>query len=724
MIGRMAGLLMVLVCGAAAAHPGRPVAIAPVPDGPLPPPPAKQIVVTVDARTADALNHFSPLAAIGAGVDGVPLHAVPEIYTQSNVSQMLQSGLGAISYRLYTELSVQDWHWNPAGSFSEGGKQGYWTSSTALGKPTVNTFGYRLPSRGFTHDQGNDDDYSRLDDGDPTTYWKSQPYLTQGFTGDPDSTHPQWVLLDLGSKQTVNAAQIAWAAPYAVQYEVQYWTGDDPIYDPANGTWKNFPQGAVSNGTGGTVTLPLGDTGKPVRYVRVWMTQSSATCDTHDPTDPRNCVGYAVGEMGLGTLANGVFTDLVIHAPNQKQTVTYASSVDPWHSATNRVHDQEQPGLDTVFASGVTRGLPATVPVPMLYSTPANAAAEIAYLEARGDNIGRVELGEEPDGEYVLPEDDAALYVQFAVALHAVDPKLQLGGPVFQSNLHDVKTWPDANGETSWTRRFLAYLASHGHLADLSFFSFEHYPFAACGNRKTQHDLLREPGLVSNIVKIWRDDGLPAGLPMFITETNYSQNETDAAQEPAGAIWLADLAGSLLSSGANGFFFYEYEPIPLSPAYPCSGWGTYGVLQGNAHYTAQAPLAQFFAAQLLTSSWAQAVDALHTLYPATIAGGNGWIGAYPLLRPDGTYAVLLVNRDLTHAHNVQIGFTTDSGTEYFAGQIQQSIFGAAQYGWVQEKRHSHPNPDGPIAVSQTTGGAGTVYALPAASIAVLNGGIR
>ena len=38
---------------------------------------------------------------------------------------------------------------------------------------------------------------------------------------------------------------------------------------------------------------------------------------------------------------------------------------------------------------------------------------------------------------------------------------------------------------------------------------------------------------MSNIVSVWRGDDLPADLPMFITETNYSQNETDAAQETA-----------------------------------------------------------------------------------------------------------------------------------------------------------------------------------------------
>jgi hypothetical protein len=53
-----------------------------------------------------------------------------------------------------------------------------------------------------------------------------------------------------------------------------------------------------------------------------------------------------------------------------------------------------------VGESGITRGLPAMIPIAMLYSTPEDAAAEIAYIEARGYPISYVEMGEEADGHY------------------------------------------------------------------------------------------------------------------------------------------------------------------------------------------------------------------------------------------------------------------------------------------------------------------------------------
>jgi hypothetical protein len=49
-----------------------------------------------------------------------------------------------------------------------------------------------LPHQGVTRDDGID---SRLTDGDPNSFWKSNPYLTQAYTGESDALHPQWVFL-------------------------------------------------------------------------------------------------------------------------------------------------------------------------------------------------------------------------------------------------------------------------------------------------------------------------------------------------------------------------------------------------------------------------------------------------------------------------------------------------------------------------------------------------
>ncbi|HXW77346.1 MAG TPA: discoidin domain-containing protein, partial [Candidatus Eremiobacteraceae bacterium] len=268
----------------------------------------------VDITPGHQLNAFDPIRSLGAGVDSQNAGAVKHIYTPTNVAAMLSAGWGPVTYRLYTELSVQDWHWNPYGTWSRPDGRGYWIGATSSPTFVRDTYGYRLPHRGFTYDQGNNDDYSRLDDGNPNTYWKSDPYLTQRYTGESDSLHPQWIVVDLGAAKPVDAIRIAWASPFARRYAVQYWTGDDAIYDPAHGLWITYAGGSVSTGDGGTVTLRLRERPAAVEYIRILMDESSNTCDSHGPSDVRDCVGYAVQELYIGTVdERGGFHDLMHH---------------------------------------------------------------------------------------------------------------------------------------------------------------------------------------------------------------------------------------------------------------------------------------------------------------------------------------------------------------------------------------------------------------------------
>jgi hypothetical protein len=696
--------------------------------------------VTVDITPGHFTNSYSPMKALGAGVDAQNAGAVANIYVPATVKRMLAGGWGPVSYRLYTELSVQHWHWNPVGSWSDSSGHGYWTGSTTSTGQILDSYGYRLPHRGFTHDQGNDDDYSRLADGDLTTYWKSNPYLTHLFTGEADALHPQWVVADLGSSQPIDAVRIFWVEPHAAAYEVQYWTGTDAINDPAHGQWVTFPSGSVTGGKGGTVTLKLSGSPIPVEFLRILMTASSDTCDSHGSADRRNCVGYAIAELGIGTLNGNNFNDLVVHAScvpgpdgcgtNNTQTVTYASSVDPWHAPANRVTDEEQAGLDRVFTSGLTRGLPTMIAVGMLYGTPDDAAAEIRYLEAHGYPISYVEMGEEPDGQYILPEDYGALYLQWARALHTVEPDLKLGGPVFQGAKSDVQVWPDSTGNTSWLNRFLLYLESHGESSLLSFMSFEHYPFDPCDPSIWQ-DLLDEPAVVRKILQAWAADGLPANLPKFITEYQFSADTASVFQDITGALWLADFNGSFLTAGGSGMFLYQYEPEPLvSTSANCTSYGAYGMFSADANNHIRANTSEFFAAQMITQQWSQPVDALHLVYPATSAVTNGsgklLMTAYAVQRPDGKWALMLVNKDQFHSHDITVTFHDSAARRdhYFKGQVTMVTFGSTQYKWHPNGPNGYPLPDGPALTTLKPGGSGTVYTIPAASVTVLRGTVQ
>ncbi len=697
---------------------------------------------TVEVDTAHATNHFVPKETLGAGVDRIPVDAIDKDILQPTLGQTLASGWQPVTFRQNTELAVEAWHWNPQGTWSDNGK-GYFTGSSTPTDMIRYSYGYGLPRRGFTRNDGTDNaGFSRMTDGDPSTFWKSNPYLTQHFTGENDALHPQWVVLDLAQMQAVNSIRVTWGDPYAKHYAVQYWTGgDDPIHAPTRGVWQTFSGGDVINGKGGTETIRLSAMVVPVRFVRLWMTESSNTCDADGPSDPRNCVGYAIREIYLGTTTeDGAFHDILRHTPDAEQTSTWCSSVDPWHQASDLGSTtQAHMGFDLFFTSGVTRGLPAMIPVAMLYETPENSAAEIAYVEKRGYPISYVEMGEEADGQYMLPEDYAALYLQWATALHKVDPKLKLGGPSFQGVNRDIEVWPDAKGKVSWLGRFVDYLKQHGRMNDLAFFSFEHYPYDPC--RTPWGMLYDEPDLVSHIMHVWHDDGIPADMPIFITEGNLSSASSETYQDIFAGIWLADYVGSFLNAGGNGLYFFHYLPLQMEPGCNASP-GTFGMFTVNANYEIQQPLAQYFVAQLLNTEWVQPSGGEHHVYAAksdlSDGAGHDLITAYALKRPDGQWSLLLVNRDQQTSHKVRVAFEGQS-TGGFAGPVEILTFGSAQYQWhpaaarfmahaekagertIVATTKGWADPDGPIARSKQNAGRDTLYELPAASVTVIRG---
>ncbi|MGA8151905.1 MAG: discoidin domain-containing protein [Terriglobales bacterium] len=691
--------------------------------------------VQVDATPSHVLNTFSPLYALGSTVDRVPSNATDMFFRPDQIKQVLSAGWGVISYRQNTDLFVQTWHWNPKGKWSDPAGKGYFVGDADPTSEMIrHSYGYSLPHRGFTRNNGTEfDGFSRLDDGDLNTYWKSNPYLTSAYTGEDDSLHPQWVVISLEQMRTLNAIRIAWSEPYARVYEVQYWVGaGDAMDEQDKGEWRTFTNGNVTEGKGGAATLVLGASPVNTKYVRILMTQSSNTCDTHGSSDRRNCVGYAIRELYLGMAdEKGDVKDLLHHSPDQKQTLTLCSSVDPWHEPSNlyvapdRMESGDQPGFDLFFTSGITRGLPAIIPIAMLYSTPEDAAAQMAYIRKRGYPVSYIEMGEEPDGQYMLPEDYATLYLQFAKALHGVDPTFKLGGPVFEGVTEDIEAWPDSHGRTSWLGRFLDYLKAHDRLQDLSFMSFEHYPYDGC--ETPWKNLYQEPELITHIMQVWRDDGLPPGIPLLDTETNDHGGE--AAVDIFGALWLADSFGGFLAAGGQSTHYYH--DLSYSPPHPAceNSWGTYHMFMVDNNYEIKERTSQFFAAQLITQEWAEPKDAEHRLFRAASdvqdSDGHVLVTAYALQRPDGQWAIMLINKDHDNPHPIRIVFHDADGNQdrSLLGPVTSITFGKAQYQWHPNRKSGYAEPDGPPAKSTVDGGPDATYTLPAASLTIVRGRI-
>jgi hypothetical protein len=682
---------------------------------------------TIHVDTSHPSNTIRPSEALGAGIDRLGYGAADKLYVPDTIEKVLSAGWQTITYRQNTELHMEAWHWNPNGTWSDPAGKGYFVGDATPGaEPIRHSYGYPLPHRGVTRDDGTDTvGYSRLTDGDPNSYWKSNPYLAEAFTRESDSLHPQWVVIDLAKPRAVNAIRIDWAEPYASNFLVQYFTGEDGIRKPTLGVWQAFPGGAVSNGKGGNAVLQLTGTPITAQFIRILMTASSNTCDTHGSADKRNCLGYAIHEIYLGTTsADGKFHDLIRHTPDQDQTMTYCSSVDPWHEPSDLdEHAGEQVGFDLFFLpNGYTRGLPTMIPIAMIYSTPEDAANQLAYLEKRGYLISHVEMGEEPDGHFMNPEDYATLYVQFAAALHRVDPKLQLGGPIFTGVNKDIETWPDASGQTSWTRRFINYLASHSAINELAFFSFEHYPFQP--GTIQWSNLYDEPKLVTGIMKIWREDGVPASVPLLITECNLSWVDSEAFPDIFGALWLADYIGSFLNGGGAAVYTFHYMPAPIGHGVNGSR-GTFAMFSADQNLKILQPLSQYFASQLINLEWVEPGSGEHRIFNAASdisdGAGNTLVTAYAVHRPDGDWSLMIVNKDQENAHSLKILFddSKPGNAGSFSGSVTAKIFGKAQYQWHPATLQA--DPDGPIATTAIPASPDRLFELPPASITVLRG---
>lgn len=685
------------------------------------PPPASEpgsdATVTISGHLGRTVD---PGQALGGGVDGQQLGDVGRIYTPRNLSAMRSAGLGALTYRLRTELAGEAWHWNPKGRFSDAKRRdGYWVSSTGGPRFGV-SYGYRLPRRGDTIDQANNDGYSRLDDGDPHSFWKSNPYLDPHFTRQSPSTHPQWILADLGHRLPVDAVSLLWGRPWARRVRVQWWDGGNAIFvtGTVRGQWRDFSH-AVADGRPGRETIRVGTEPQRTRFVRILLTDSSHTAP-RGSRDIRDRLGFAVRELSVGLTRPGGVRDFVHHRRSHHlQSVMWTSSTDPWHRYSDRDPNVEQPSFDRVLASGLTRGRPMLVPVPTLYGTPEDARAELRFLRRRRYPVSGVELGEEPDGQLMAPEDYGALYARFAAVVRRAAPTVLTGGPGFATSLPDWESWPDRRGVRSFVARFLGELRRHAAIGALRFFSFEWYPFDdVCA--PTSPQLESAPGLLASILARQRAAGLPVALPKLITEYGYSAYAGRPEVDRAGAVFDADTVGSFLTLGGRAAFLYGYEPAPLAQEVPsCRTWGNLALLLSDTTQQVRARLASFYAVRMLTRDWAAPARPAPRLLSTQVTDTRPAtrVGAYALLRADGSTALLLTNRESTRTLRVELRYATPGAN----APLQLTQLSAADYVWHPRGPSGFARPDAPPLTSRLAAGL-RVVSLPPLSVTVVRSG--
>jgi len=638
--------------------------------------------------------------------------------TPQNIEMMRSAGLQSLIYRLRTELANEVWHWNPQGTWSDPvHKQGYWISDSTSPQLISVSNGYSLPRRGNTIDQAVNEGYSRLDDGDPESFWKSNPYLDEHFTHESSALHQQWVVIEFAAKQEINALRLLWGDPFATDYRVQYADFED-ISDIAlspQGMWHDFPHGVVRRASGGDVFLRLAAGPIKTRFIRILLQHSSNTAP-RSATDIRDRLGYVLREVYAGYFHQGKFEDLIHHGIDQQhQTLIHVSSTDPWHRETDLDESIEQPGLDRVFQNGLTNGLPMITPVGLLFDTPENAANEVSYLLSRGYSFDRLELGEEPDGQYGTPEDYGALYLQWAKAIHAVDPRLKLGGPSFQEIEPDTSGRQYRFGNSTWMRRFLKYLSARHRSSDYNFFSFEWYPFDdVCEPVAPQ--LARASRMLTEALREMQRQGVTHKFYWIISEYGYSAFATRPEISLEGALFNADLVGRFLSLGGDQAFLYGY-----AASQPVTDQCTAGNnmlffmdTSGNIKY----PYAPYYGARLLTQDWLS-TNGWHNLYPVVVSAPR--VAAYAVHRPDGLWSVLLINKDPLQSYIAQLRFQDSGSIKSFASSQELFQYSSAQYILNNDKSNPTPIKNDPPSYTKLDADNANSIELPAYSLTVVRG---
>ena len=241
-------------------------------------------------------------------------------------------------------------------------------------------------------------------------------------------------------------------------------------------------------------------------------------------------------------------------------------------------------------------------------------------------------------------------------AIHQVDPTLKLGGPVYEGINEELRVWPDEKGRTSWTERFVDYLRTHDQLADLNFYSLEHYPF---GRNMDWATLYREPYMMSHILQAFRENGLPKDVPIMVTESHIAASLVGPMSTIYATLWLADSIGSFFEAGGAAYYHSPIQPQTVSPNSPL-GPASWSNFVADRDYNITGYTAPYWAARMINYEWVAHRSGVHQMYPAKTdikdAAGNLLVTAYAVKRPDGNWAVMLVNKDENQPHTVRVEF--------------------------------------------------------------------
>jgi hypothetical protein len=299
--------------------------------------------------------------------------------------------------------------------------------------------------------------------------------------------------------------------------------------------------------------------------------------------------------------------------------------------------------------------------------TPGEAAAWVAYSRAKGYPVRYWEIGQFQSGNGTLGNGDqpdahadksargyAANALKFIAAMRAADPGIRIG-----VHLHSA-TKPDSPGR-GWNEEVLSILAPQIDFIDVWAFP----------KRGTDAEVLQTPATLGEWIASYKEQLARLGAPGRSYEIVIGETTIDVAGAPhnkslAAALFLPDQVLTLLSHGVRRVdwfathlgpvpkFWYSWawlKPEARTPANmlhpPEAQYGEYGLLASGdcdpgtnlCDLPANTPFAPYYGLKMLRPLGGAGTRLVRT------ASSDPLVAVHAGVRPDGSVAVLMINKD-------------------------------------------------------------------------------
>lgn len=340
---------------------------------------------------------------------------------------------------------------------------------------------------------------------------------------------------------------------------------------------------------------------------------------------------------------------------------------------TNTVGGEKQPVDFAAFSAQVNKITNGQKFVTVNYGsdTPASAAAWVKQSAATGQGVTLWEIGNELYGSWETDNHEnphtASSYATNATpylkAMKAADPNAQICYDYAMDG--GLAPGSGADNWQSWNSTILKANAADIDCADVHW-----YPINGVPPQTTQSimELIDNIPAAAAEVKATLAQYDPTAY-FVVGETNMSQTQNAWNEQPVGALFAAANALEWLANGAQSVEWWDVHNYGTSDA----DFGMFSSA-GSGQPAMNTPFPPYYGHKLAAELAVKGATVGTLIVPTPNIYG------YFSKLPDGSYSVMLINADPTHAYSIdtsQLGITGTSATRYLYDRDHPTITSGA-----------------------------------------------